>query len=86
MELVTFAGTGGSPIAISVGKVIREPPPATAFTALAAKPASRRAHASIGLIASYPGRRDGRVGRAVASMGLRALAEERPDSTGQGGC
>jgi hypothetical protein len=50
--LVTFAATGGNPIATSVGKVMSDPPPATAFTALAANPASRRAQASISVIAS----------------------------------
>lgn len=49
---MTFAATGGNPIATSVGKVMSDPPPATAFTALAANPARRRAQASISVIAS----------------------------------
>ncbi|GAB3812132.1 hypothetical protein GCM10027605_53370 [Micromonospora zhanjiangensis] len=39
-ELLTFAGTGGNPIAINAGNEISEPPPATAFTVPAASPAA----------------------------------------------
>jgi hypothetical protein len=39
MEFVTFAATGGSPVTSREGNVMSEPPPATALTAPARKPA-----------------------------------------------
>jgi hypothetical protein len=39
-ELVTFASTEGRPVAISVGNVISEPPPARALIAPARMPAA----------------------------------------------
>src|SRR5215467_9405892 len=76
MELVTFASFGGRPTATRAGKVMRDPPPAAAFTAPAPTPAAssnttlrRSIAATLPLITpSVDCALDGRVGWAVASL------------------